>query len=210
MQSKLALPKMPDAVFWYFSLSCIPAFGLSVLWRELPILIYGSVALAAAGQFYAWIVLLLYFRKNQALTKLGNNLIAKIIFAFIATALTIKFTLQLCSVIPFVSTLAFGFRSIVIAYLHLVLIGIISMFLITYAYTTKLLVVNKMTSIGISLFLASVIVYELALAIQGIASLSYTVIPKIDYILVSFTALIVASIAILFISQIKYAGIRKI
>lgn len=209
-QKKLGLPKIPESVFWYFALSCIPAYGLSVLWRDLPILIYGLVVVAAVGQFYAWVVLLFYCRQNKVLTKLGNNLITKLLFAFIAAALTVKFTLQLGSVIPTVSTLAFGFRSIVIAYLHLVLIGIISMFILTYAYSTKLLLVNKISSIGIMLFLVSVIIYELALATQGIASFSYTVIPGIDYILVSFTVLICLAIAILFISQIKSSGLRKI
>ena len=55
---------------------------------------------------------------------------ARIILTLSFLALTIKFMLQSGSVIPSLSTLAFGFRPIVIGYLHLVLLGFTTLFLL--------------------------------------------------------------------------------
>ena len=43
-----------------------------------------------------------------------------------------KLSLQMVSVVPSLSTLTVGFRPIVIGYLHLVLLGVITIFLIGY------------------------------------------------------------------------------
>ena len=54
----------------------------------------------------------------------------KYILLFVGFALSAKFLLQLGSTIPALSQLGFGFRPIVIAYLHLVLLAVISLFLL--------------------------------------------------------------------------------
>lgn len=63
---------------------------------------------------------------------------AKFLFALSAFALSLKFLLQLGSTYPPLSTLAFGFRPIVIAYLHLVLLGVITIFIIGYIVANHL------------------------------------------------------------------------
>jgi hypothetical protein len=78
------------------------------------------------------------------------------------------------STIPALSQLAFGFRPIVIAYLHLVLLAIISLFLF-FIYANHLIHFNKQIKIGIIIFSIGVLLNEIILAIQGIASFSYTV-----------------------------------
>ena len=67
----------------------------------------------------------------------------KILFKGIAFCVTLKLLLQFGSVIPAVSKLAFGFRPIVIAYLHLVLLAIISLFLLFYIFAKHLLFISK-------------------------------------------------------------------
>ncbi len=110
-------------------------------------------------------------------------IILRYILVFIAFALSVKLLLQLGSTIPAISQLAFGFRPIVIAYLHLVFLAIISLFLIFYILSNHLIIMTKKLKIGVFLFSFGVVLNEGILAIQGIASFSYTVIPYVNEIL---------------------------
>ncbi|MEY3762201.1 MAG: hypothetical protein RL281_806, partial [Pseudomonadota bacterium] len=56
----------------------------------------------------------------------------KWVFTLVVIAVSIKLFLQLGSTVHFLSDLAFSFRPIVIGYLHLVLLGVITLFIIGY------------------------------------------------------------------------------
>ena len=101
----------------------------------------------------------------------------------VAVACSIKWLLQLGSTIPALSQLAFGFRPIVIAYLHLVLLAVISLFLLFYIYVNHYFYTSKPIKFGIILFSVGVFLNELVLAVQGIASFSYTLIPMVNELL---------------------------
>jgi len=98
----------------------------------------------------------------------------------ISLAFTLKLCLQLVSTIPVVSKLAFGFRPIVIAYLHLVLLLIISVFLLTYLFGTNLLRQSRWSRAALLIFVSGVILNECALAAQGIAAFSYNIVPGVN------------------------------
>jgi hypothetical protein len=87
------------------------------------------------------------------------------------------------------------------AYLHLILLAVTSVFLIAYAYTTNLIRVNKLTIIGILGFIIGVFINELVLAVQGVASFSYTVLPYVNEILFGVAIFIMGSLLLLNISQ---------
>jgi hypothetical protein len=125
------------------------------------------------------------------------------LFLIIVIALSVKFLLQLGSTVPSVSKLAFGFRPVVIAYLHLILLAIISVFLISYVYYYKLIKVNKLTTISVLIFIVGVYLNEVVLGIQGIASFSYTVVPRVNEILFFISLLIFVGLALLLFSQRK-------
>ena len=118
----------------------------------------------------------------------------KYLIIFISFALSAKFLLQLGSTVPAISKLAFGFRPIVIAYLHLILLAIISLFLLLYIYANKFIVISKKTILGLILFSIGVVLNEVVLGVQGIASLSYTMIPFINEALFGIALLLFVSI----------------
>ena len=127
------------------------------------------------------------------------------IFLFSCLALIIKFILQLCSTIPSLSQLAFGFRPIVIAYLHLVLLTVIALFLLFYIYASHLICINKKIIIGLVLFSFDVLLNELVLAIRGFTSFTYTIIPYVNELL-----FFVALILLLGIGFTTYFSIKKV
>jgi hypothetical protein len=163
--------------FWYFAASCIPAYGLSVLWLQLPLPLYAAVAVAAAAQFFGWCMLLPWLYRLAKQRQLAFDRSCRLLLLAVGVALTIKLALQLGSTLPAVSRLAFGFRPIVIAYLHLVLLAFTSLFLLTYVYLRKLVHFGAAATTGLWIFTTGVTANEVILSVQGIASFSYTVVP---------------------------------
>lgn len=177
-------------LFW----SCIAGYFLSTLWLDLPLLIYILTAISAIVQVVVWYLLFkTIFKENKSIfVNLPNYL--KYLILFISFALSAKFLLQLGSTVPAISKLAFGFRPIVIAYLHLILLAIISLFLLFYIYVNDFIAVNKKTVLGLVLFSIGVVLNEVVLGIQGVASFSYTLIPFINEALFGIAILLFASI----------------
>ena len=103
--------------------------------------------------------------------------------AFSALSLTIKIFLQLLSNIPSLSNIAFGFRPIVIGYLHLMLLGVVTLFLIGYMINTQLIVLGKIATRGLIVFIAGIIINQLLLMLQGLYAMEYTGMPFISELL---------------------------
>ena len=177
-------------LFW----SCIAGYFLSTLWLDLPLWIYIITAISAVVQVIIWYLLFKTIIKENKSIFVNLSGYLKYLIIFISLALSVKFLLQLGSTIPAVSELAFGFRPIVIAYLHLILLAIISLFLLFYVYANNFVVINKKTILGLILFSLGVILNEVVLGIQGVASLSYTLIPFINESLFGIALLLFTSI----------------
>ena len=186
--------------FKLFFISVIPAYFLSTLWADLPLWLYSIVVLAAIVQVYGWIKILQSVR-SAIIDKINLPKLAKFLIAFVTLAYTLKLFLQLGSTIPSISKLAFGFRPIVIAYLHLVLLAVISVFLLSYFYTTQLMKQNKVTNTALLVFVAGVFLNELVLAVQGIASFSYTPVKYVNEILFAVSLVLLSGTLMIWRSQ---------
>lgn len=194
--------KYDKLFFKLFYISFIPAYFLSVLWAKLPIWLYIVVAIAAFTQVVAWVKVLRAIK--VAMTgEIRFDKFSKYLFLFVAIAFSIKLLLQLGSTIPAVSTLAFGFRPVVIAYLHLVLLAVISVFILTYMYTFKLISVNKLMRVALSVFVIGIFLNELVLAIQGIAGFSYIVVKHVNETLFGVSLLLLLGAILMAYSQRK-------
>ena len=179
--------------------SCIPAYFLSILWINIPVWLYVIIVVSAIAQAVGWFILL-----KAVFTYINSNIQSKLcllLFDFIAISGTLKFFLQLGSTVPFLSHLVFGFRPIVIAYLHLVLLALISMLLILYMYSAQFISNNKLSSMALFCFMLGVLLNELALAVQGLASLSYIAVPKINIVLFFIALLLFLSALGMFLTQ---------
>jgi hypothetical protein len=206
---------LPDFPFWkkyfrVFATTVIPTFGLSMLWAKLPVWLYAIVVAATWLQLAAWIALglqlLQYFRQHKIHTPASWITVFFYVSAF---ALTLKFTLQAISVIPALSQLVFGFRPIVIAYLHLVFLGVYSLFFIGYLLRNGYIHNSKPAKYAAFGLLAGVVLNELLLAIQGLAAFSYTPVPYINETLLVVALLIGASVLLLFLATSTKCNYQK-
>ena len=170
-------------IFLLFVLSFVPAYFLSALWLPIPFIIYILVVVAALAQIVGWTVLLTKMIKLRKVIFESVPGGAKIILILSAIALSIKLILQAGSTIPNLSTLAFGFRPIVIGYLHLALLGVITLFIIGYSKMYAFFFTNRMGNWGITVFISGIIINEILLLIQGISYMNEINIPWINQFL---------------------------
>jgi len=191
--------------FLLFALAAIPAYFLSTLWAHLPAWLYALVVIAAISQVAGWWFLVKLIRQNLDPLKTAFNKIVRLLFLVVALALTLKLVLQLGSTIPGVSKLAFGFRPIVIAYLHLVLLVIISGFLLAFMFGNQMIRPNRTARLALLVFTTGAILNESVLAVQGIFSFSYTVVPLANEMLFGIAVVLMSGAAMLLASQIKLA-----
>ncbi len=204
LQPNLTNTRENKTVFQLFAWSCLPAYLLSVLWLKLPVWVYALAVISAIVQVFAWFKLLKF---SLSIFKVNPRISAflKILFKGIAFCVTLKLLLQFGSVFPAVSKLAFGFRPIVIAYLHLVLLAIISGFLLVYLYTNELVNRSSKTVLFLVIFIVGIFLNEMLLALQGIFSFEYILIPYANEML-----FIVALILLIGISGIVFFNQKKV
>jgi hypothetical protein len=164
-------------IFWLFSIACTPAYFLSVLWVPMPMFLYLLVIASAIAQSVGWAMLVNLMLKNKQSIRQAFPKNAKPLLLLSAIALTIKLLLQLGSTHPALSQLAFGFRPIVIGYLHLVLLGVITIFILGYITSMKMLRVRKHYITGVWIFVTGIIINEILLMLQGVTGLQYVIFP---------------------------------
>lgn len=195
--------------FWLLFFSCVLGFGLSILWLELPIWLYLIIVLASLLQVLASVRIFFWMKKNWMLILEKLTPLERFILFFVGVAFFAKVLLQLASTIPVVSQFAFGFRNIVIAYLHLVLLICITGFLVLKLLISKVFRLNRTFVLGIKLFLLGMFLNELVLGINGIFSIKYISLPYSQYILLGISVLIMLSLFIILISSKKNISQRS-
>lgn len=169
--------KSSQLFFQWLALACVPTYGLSILWLQLPKWLYIIVVVFTVIQTTYWFVFLNKFLKHKPDFLNSVPKFLRTILAFVGFALSLKFLLQLGTTIPEISKMAFGIRTIVIAYLHLVLLAIISLYLLFYAFASNIFELTTKLKFALILFAFGVILNEVILAVQGLLSLDYTLFP---------------------------------
>jgi hypothetical protein len=79
----------------------------------------------------------------------------------------LKVLMQVVVIVPFVAILAFTIRNYVMAYFHLVFIGMVSLFILAWAIEHRILSVARIVQIGLYALVTGFIIVEFALFIQG-------------------------------------------
>jgi len=191
-------------VFRALFFACFPAFLLSTLWMQLSSVLYWIAAIAGLVQVGALLLII------RLLAPLRNKVLAQLapatrwLWSLALIAFSIKILLQAISAIPSLSYLAFGFRPVVIGYLHLILLGFVSLSLLGYYVQQQLLIGGSATStFAIGLFTVGVILNEAFLFVQGIAATMYTAISFINYLLFGAAILLFAAPLLLLLAQLR-------
>lgn len=148
----------------WMAVACVPAYLLSVLWAKPGVFFNIVGGLAALIQVYALGLLLLFIKTTNPIQKLTLKS-SRLLLSIALLALIVKTILQVLSAFPTVAALAYSLKPVVIAYLHLVLIGIISCGLLVWYSEMHWVKDKSLYKITIT-FLASFIISEVILILQ--------------------------------------------
>jgi hypothetical protein len=196
---------MLKKVFWLFCLACPPAYFLSALWLPFPFVVYCIIIVAVAAQLLGWRIMIKVLVQQKEFMQTHFTKQGRVLLLLAAIAFSIKLLLQTGSVHPALSQLSYGFRPIVIGYLHLVLLGVTSIFIIGYIVSFELIPLTKKLFTGVFIFVSGVIINELLLMVQGIAALTYTSVDGINIMLLIAAFILWGGAAMIFFSGLKRA-----
>lgn len=197
LEKIISTTKQLKNIFWLFCLACVPAYFLSVLWMPVPGLVYWLIIASAIAQLMGWVMFVKLIFKSKILIRQDLPKKGRQLLLLSSIALTIKLLLQVGSTHPVLSQLAFGFRPIVIGYLHLVLLGVITIFILGYIISMNLLITSKYFITGIWVFISGVIINESLLMFQGVSGLSYLIIPCINELLLAAAIIMFSGVLVL-------------
>ncbi len=193
--------KQNKLIWWTMFLGCLIGYGLSVLWMKLPIWIFAVIVLGTLSQTFGAVKLYTLVKSNWEKLVVNWSPMQRFVLIFAGFAFAVKIALQLGSNIPAVNQFAFGFRNIVIAYLHLVLLMCISTFLVSQIIATNYFLIKKSLINGLKLFLLGIFLNEAILGLMGIFSIKYISIPYATHGLLLMSVLMMIGVLIMLFSM---------
>lgn len=149
---------------WILAATCLPTYLLSTLWAKPGISFNIVGGLSALLQLIVLYMLIRLLSKNAIEIKKAFSKSSVYILLITLLAFALKLLLQLISALPDIAQMAYELRPIVIAYLHMVLIGIISLTLFVW-YIEFNLLGNDSGKRVILLFIISFVGMEMCLAL---------------------------------------------
>ena len=185
-------------------ITIIPTLFLSYLWHYPNIYVR---TISAIGCICMFVFLVFFFKLLNSVwshLKLMNRY-AKFLGVLSIISLTVKIILQVGTVIPYIGVIVFGNRPIIIGYIHLVMLGFVTLFLLSHFLRNDLLNSNyALTRTAILIFASGVAINEFLLMMQGLTQIFMKFYPIYLWLLwITLIWLLLGAILIL-ISRIKY------
>lgn len=154
--------------YWLFTIAVLPSISLSLLGMayasSIMLFAYASAGLLMVALFYFLKIIVSHipelFKKKE---KWFQVYFATFVFSF-----SLKLLLQCFSVFSIFKSYAFNNKNIIIAYLHLSLIGGISCFILAMLYELKWIRTSAFSKIGTVLLLLGFATTELLLLLGGL------------------------------------------
>jgi hypothetical protein len=195
--------KNGNKAFLLFNIGCLPAYFLSTLWNHPAPIFYMVGGAAALLQVIAVYYLIKDFRRPENISPFLKSIILLVLSAFI-----VKNVLQLLSAVPFIADMAYGNRNFIIAYLHLVLLGFVSMFAIASVINAHKKVMNKQFKNALSLFIGAFIITELLMVLQALGTVLNFTLPEFLSLILGATWILPISIFGMYWRVNRYFTVR--
>lgn len=191
-------PLLHKGIKWLI-LSCFPAAVLSGLWMKVPFWVYGIAALTAIVQVAGTVMAAKGLKGGWQSIKTRFSTTEKWLLKLSGFAFLIRILLQTLSTIPALSKFAFAYRPVVIGYLHLILLGCITLFLLAFLYGKGFWQSHKrLAGTGILLFMLGFLGTEGTLMMQGLGYIGWISIPYMNEVLFASAILLFSGILVLF------------
>lgn len=163
--------KLLSLSFWIYIIALFPGVFLSLLWYDFgaigtPLAIIGAIGQLIGVLLFCFVM---YQQRHVFRTTFSGGIRFSLIAAF--SLLFIKAIMELGLLSPSLAAIVYDTRNVVIGYLHLTLLGFISMFILALFQITGIISpTRKMTMIGISTFFIGFLLNEAILFLSGLVS----------------------------------------
>lgn len=191
--------------FWIYIVTLFPNYFHSVLWVEE--LGNFSNILATIGGIGQWLGIILILVGMKGAWKPLTNGLSKLTTVCLAATfilLFVKSTMELGLMVPALADLVYGTRSVIIGYLHLTLLGFVSIFILAQYQLVGLMNTSRYTTYGFGLFIAGFILNELLLFAQAISEwLFQQTIPYFIQSLLLASLFLLAGVLVMWFAGLK-------
>lgn len=183
---------------YLMAVSCVFAYILSALWTQ-PGLAFNIIGgLSAMLQLYAFALLIQFLKSNKQVLQQSFDRLSRLILSLVLFFFGFKLVLQLLSAFPEIATFAYELRPIIIAYLHLVLVGVVTLFLAVWYLTLDLVKLKTRKKI-FALFIVAFSGMEICLVLMPWSGRieSYALLSLPHFILIFSTLLAISFLMML-------------
>jgi len=171
---------------WSLTAAVLPSMFLCYLWHDISSLFHIIAVLGSILLSIALACFLLMFRDLLPGIQQAKPLTKKVA-GLAMIAFTCKMIFQALTIIPSLGVLAFSNRPIIIGFLHLVLLGFVSLFILAYCIENRLFRYNRVSAIALWAFVGGIVLNELALFSQGLGYVFMISSPVLDWLLLTAT-----------------------
>lgn len=188
-RQRMDLEIMSRQLFTIMSILVVPSYFLSVFWLKLPGFLHWTANISGIFQIF---ILVYFIRLLDRIIKnkeLKLHASTKWLWLLVSFAFIIKITLMMLSIIPYLSHFAFGYRPVIIGYLHLSFIGVTSLFIFGYINEFIHRFRGRVSGIGALVFVIGFIVQEIILMFQGLEAMHVEPVRSANIILFYCAAL---------------------
>lgn len=163
--------KMMQYSFWIYAIALFPGFFLSILWYDFGLLGISFGIIGAVGQLIGVLLFIVSIVNIRGDIKQKVSPFIYFSLILVLMLLAIKSLMELGLLHVSFGELIYDTRSVVIGYLHLTLLGFISIFILMQFYLTNIIENNDgYVKVGFLIFIISFILNELVLFLSGLLS----------------------------------------
>ncbi len=164
---KVELSKTFKWFYVFLVLSIITTIALPVYWYTLKGLLLFSNGVGVIAQIVALVLALKLVRLKRSKSKLIILKPVVYMYCFATVCLVLKIVLQLLTILPEVSVAAFKYHHFVIGFIHLLMLGVISGFLIAFTIFNNWIKVGRALSFSVFIFILGFLFTETLIVLQG-------------------------------------------
>jgi hypothetical protein len=185
-------------------IACFPVYFISVLWIVPPLWTFIVAGIGGLLQLIAVGFLLKEFFAQKIEIKKRLSLPGGHLLYISFLSLILKLVLQFFCVFPVLNKFVFGHRPVIIGYLHLVLVGFLSFFLIGMTLQKEVLSFKqKFAKTGLLIFIIGFLIQEFTLLLDGIDNVIMVAMPIIPPLLFLAAIIMLSGITVFALSQKK-------
>ena len=194
-------------LFKIMAYTVVPTYLLSIIWLKLPTALHWIANISAVLQLlvlFYFVKLFLVIKKDATLRLPG---VTRLLWTMAAIAFVIKICLQLLSISPELSQYAFGYRPVIIGYLHLSFLGVISFFILGFIEILYKSMGSKLSKAGIYIFVSGVLLQEIILMVQGLEAINVERLPYANIILLASACIMLLGLLLIALRTYKRVNV---